>query len=251
MTKNTDFQDDFEFKAINRGLGFHQKTKTPPSIEKKLERQQEEMPTTPSFLHSPSLGVGASQLSQKNAPSKGPSLGLSSQLAHTNSSLSNTNLNQLSKSELFDKTISSEESFTRIRLYERFFSWMIDTLFVLVLFLISMITIFYFSRLEFNDPFQFLEREFFMGIYIPFFIGFYFLYFFIFEGFAGQTIGKMLTGLKLVQLKSPKGEDERITFYQSLARTLFNIIGIPLLGLLSIYNVSNSLSGVKIVKLKD
>lgn len=95
----------------------------------------------------------------------------------------------------------------------RFANFLLDT-FIYLAFTISIIYIF--NRL--------IEKE--MVKWIS--AGIYFLYYFVFEYFRSQTLGKMITKSKVIQLS----ENNNYFFIQILARTSIRIIPLDILSYL-------------------
>ena len=73
---------------------------------------------------------------------------------------------------------------------------------------------------------------------------FYIFYFTFFDKTNFSTPGKNLLGLKLIAVT----ESEKVSILQSFSRSLISLISIPLLGLVSLLNLTDSWSDTKVCK---
>jgi len=94
---------------------------------------------------------------------------------------------------------------------------------------------------------QFFQMDFFWNLYLPLGLGFYLFYFMLFERVTGQTLGKLILGIKVVKLNS----DTPPSLVQCFLRNFLNIISFATLGLLTVYDVVNWSLGLKVVKNKS
>lgn len=244
--KNQDFQDDFLFKPLNKGLGFHHPQNDSLKISSAARAAAEKI-TNPNNSKIPN-----NKTTQK--PSTIPRLGMSHNVGHKNTlATSQTSLglqnfdfaneHDLDQPELAmpaRQLISAQNSL-------RFIAWSLDMTFLLLIFAISIFGILKCQQFDWNRPLQLLQSEFFIYLYGPLFLGLYLFYFSLFEKACGQTFGKMILGLKVQQV----AQQQPPNLWQSFARSILNILSIATLGLFSIYNVINWTLGLKIVKTKN
>lgn len=225
--------DDFHFRPASKGLGFH--------------NQNSNRPKTTSPIQANVSQSIAKPISKPDTMSRGkmshPTLQRSSSLVKSTLAVDNASLAN------FEDLASNQNillSTKKPSFYMRFTSWAIDITALIILLTLCCTFIFQLNNLSISDPSAYVQKDFILNLYLPLGLGFYLFYFMLFERVTGQTLGKLIMGLKVVRLNS----DQPPTLVQSFSRNLFNIISFFTMGLLSVYDVVNWSLGLKIVKTK-
>lgn len=227
------FNDDFQFRPASKGLGFHN-----PNIKQALKATHPQPTNISSIpLKNPIIGNGTTHLLNSKAKTRQPSLPRSSNLV---------------KASLVSETLTAtaeelqglESASSAPTLYARFFSWAIDIISLVLLISLSSSFIFQLNNLTLTDPMEFFNSDFILNLYLPMGLGFYMFYFMLFERVTGQTLGKLIMGLKVVRLNT----DLPPTLWQSFIRNIFNLISFATMGLLTVYDIVNWSLGLKVVK---
>jgi uncharacterized RDD family membrane protein YckC len=221
--------DDLQFRPISKGLGFHQPKDVRPHIGA----------TTPTTRNTISAQTSSANnlLSRTNPPSLKRSSSLVRKSMVSEAIASTEQLVE-------DRVLLS--SATKVSLLSRFMSWAIDITALVLLMAASSALIFQLNNFSWDEPLQFFHIDFFWNLYLPLGLGFYMFYFMLFERVTGQTLGKLIMGLKVVRLNS----DLPPTLWQSFLRNIFNLASLATLGLLTIYDVVNWSLNLKVKKVQ-
>lgn len=221
--------DDLQFRPMSKGLGFHQAKDVRSTINKTTLPPKK-----------PVLIQQAALLSNRNKmmshPTTAPTM-----LKRANTL---TNISLATESQLDSKAILPSISKSQTTLGLRFFSWLIDITTLCLLMIVSSALIFQLNNFSWDEPLQFFQMDFFWNLYLPLGVGFYLFYFMLFERVTGQTLGKLLLGLKVVKINS----DQPPTLWQCFMRNVLNLVSLSTLGLLTIYDVVNWSLGLKVIK---
>ena len=232
--------DDLQFRPMSKGLGFHQSKDIKPSIATTSHN------AVPPF--------------KKPNPVNQATLFPNKTKVLANSAMSTTNSTMLKRSSTLAKTSlvndndvinEVQDVFTRTTreipsLITRLFSWCIDILTLTVLIGLSSMLIFKLNNFSWDEPLLFLQKDFFWNLYLPLGVGFYLFYFMLFERVTGQTLGKLLLGIKVIKLNS----ENPPSLLQCFLRNFLNIVSFATLGLLTVYDVVNWSLGLKVVNVK-
>lgn len=223
--------DELQFRPMSKGLGFHQIKDTSPGLPK-----NNLPPKKPTLIQQTTLFNSKHKMMNPNLAMATSATSAPALLKRA--STMNKPIQQLSE-EILPKITSDRAS-----LGLRFFSWTIDIVALTTLMAFSSMLIFQLNNFSWDEPLQFFQMDFFWNLYLPLGIGFYLFYFMLFERVTGQTLGKLILGLKVVKIES----DTPPTLWQCFLRNVFNLFSIATLGLLTVYDVVNWSLGLKIVK---
>jgi uncharacterized RDD family membrane protein YckC len=238
--------DDLQFRPMSKGLGFHhtKDTKSTLSLGNAISSTANLPPTKKPMTTQPST------LSQQKPKLFNTSIinqNTSSNVLKKSSSLAKTSLLSELENEVNDQNSLASSITKNPSLITRFSSWLIDITALTILMGLSSMLIFQLNNFSWDEPIQFFQMDFFWNLYLPLGIGFYLFYFMLFERVTGQTLGKLLMGIKVVKLNS----DNPPSLVQCFLRNFFNIFSFATLGLLTVYDVVNWSLGLKVVKTKN
>lgn len=232
--------DSLDFKPINKGLGFHQKTsvqpKKQPSFATKLNKVQETtqsmnvLNTSHSRIKDLNSEMSKTTISNKIQDSTSAGLNKIYNLSNNDSANSSQiNINPVTVTANLKNSLSMQ-----------FFSWVIDLLF-LVFTIFAIMTVA--GYLVFGDIYiiyKYSILDFYILGSILFTI-FYIFYFSILD--LDKTIGSSLLGLKLV-----KENGSKVQFKDTALRAFLTFLSIPLFGFPFILNLPSRLSKTKVLR---
>ena len=227
--------DDLQFRPMSKGLGFHQSKSSGVNLNKAALPPKK-----------PALIQQAALLSNKN---RNISANVLPPVANTSEVLLKR-ANSLTKLAMSTETSTNTETALPAKVSNqsflgiRFFSWLVDVVALCLLISASSALIFQLNNFSWDEPLQFFQMDFFWNLYLPLGFGFYLFYFMLFERVTGQTLGKLIFGLKVVKLNS----DQPPTLGQCFLRNFLNILSFATIGLLTVYDVVNWSLGLKVVK---
>ncbi len=230
--------DELQFRPMSKGLGFHPPKDTSTSLKINASTNSNSPIKKAALIQQAAL--------IQNKPKTATAINFSSPLKKATSLSKNSLINE------HDPIISVKDSFvssksTTPSLLTRFSSWLIDIIALTILMSISSMLIFQLNNFSWDEPMQFFQMDFFWNLYLPLGLGFYLFYFMLFERVTGQTLGKLILGIKVVKLNS----DTPPSLVQCFLRNFLNIISFATLGLLTVYDVVNWSLGLKVVKNKS
>ena len=224
--------DDLQFRPMSKGLGFHHPKDSKNIINNLPPKKPAVMAQQPALFATKQKLMSQSPIQNKNYPT----LGLSKAL----------NLNEtIPDFSIPSSTVLSNSK--NATLQQRLISWSIDIITLSLLITLSSLLIFNLNNFSWDEPLQFFQIDFFWNLYLPLGIGFYLFYFMLFERVTGQTLGKLVMGLKVVQINTQQPPK----MWQSFLRSFFNLISLGTMGLLTVYDVVNWSLNLKVVKTKN
>lgn len=224
--------DDLQFRPMSKGLGFHQAKDTTSTLMK-----SHLPPRKPALVQQATLLSNQHKLLTNTV--SGPNV-----LKRANSL---TKIALSTETPVINESHHSVISSLHANLGIRFFSWLIDVTALCILMTLSSILIFKLTNFNWDEPLQFFQMDFFWNLYLPLGLGFYLFYFMLFERVTGQTLGKLLLGLKVVKLNS----DSPPNLWQCFLRNFLNIFSFATLGLLTVYDIVNWSLGLKVINIKS
>lgn len=226
------FDEEFDFKPITKGLGFHHSIKEQTEVKASLKQQQGELKEQ--------LTKRAKSLNQNKLHPTANSMGdLAPFYQEQKKKDISIDLNETPASVESDSDNESDVS-----MFIRMGAWVIDMIIVLTLFTISFALMMYASQ----TPLEVVKRlimssELFMFV-TPIFGIFYVFYFSFFDKTTFSTPGKRIAGIKVVNSK-----DQNISMVQALMRSLITIISALTFGLLVILDAQCKITDTKIVRI--
>lgn len=223
LLENTDI-----FKPLTNGLGFHHSIKEEKEVKYDLQTKSIQLKTE--------LEQRARKLSLNTAKIESPSINMGDLSPfYQNTKPQKMELN-LEPSQFENQTEESD-------LVIRFLAWGIDLTLVATLITIVSISVVFIA----NIPLSFIRTNIFnldiflMGSTLMGMI--YVFYFSFFDKTKFSSLGKRITGIKVVNL-----EGNSITMVQAFLRTIVTIVSLFTLGLGSVLRIQDRLTDTKVVK---
>lgn len=223
-----DLFDDLDFKPITSGLGFHQKNNNPkPAFTDRVTPQSASQ--TANTMTAPVLGQPAAGEVYQNDLS-----------AFYNT----TSAAPVSKME--SKQVEVEVKRLKTASYGmRLGAFAADLIFISSLLSIVVVVMARIIHMDAISAWRNYPQEI-TPLVISLFIGFYLMYFSIFDKKPGASLGKTLFNLRVVQ----KGNQKALSFSQLLGRSLITLIGFLSLGLFSYFDLQNKMTHSEVVRIK-
>lgn len=220
--------DDFEFKPITKGLGFHHSLAEKSKVETHLKSQQKSLQED---LELRSQKIVSSNFQDKNHVEH---MGDLAAFYHT-TELDPSNIAPLVKEEEVD--VVSDANFG-----VRFAAWLVDFMVVSFMFITAIVSIFAVTDMPFDNlsPLFFTSD---IGTnFVILFVMFYMFYFSFLDKTEHSTPGKRLFNMKLV------GMTAKPTYLKTVLRTSLTFVSVFTLGLFSLLGLQDSLTNTKVIK---
>ena len=230
------FDEEFEFKPITKGLGFHHSIKDKKEVSYSLKQQQIDLKDT--------LEQRGKQLNRPVGQPSATSMG----------DLAPFYQEQKNEPVSLEINVTTEE----IRISEpavdviedasmilRFGAWLMDMIIINALFLIAFVSM----MLTSNTPLSVI-RELVMSVdlfitIIPIYAIFYIFYFSFFDKTSFSTPGKKMVGIRVVNLN-----DRNVSMLQALLRSIITVISVFTFGLITLLDAQSRLTDTKVVRRK-
>lgn len=218
-----DLFDDLDFKPITSGLGFNQKNNNPkPAFTDRVSPQSASQ--TPVAL-----------------------------ATNTASEVYQNDLSAFYNNTAAPQVIAavSKNTEVEVRRYKtasygvRFGAFIADLLFISSLLSIVMVVMARIIHMDAISAWRNYPQEI-TPLIVSLFIGFYLMYFSIFDKNPGASLGKTLFNLRVVQKEGQKA----MSFSQLLTRSLITLFGFLSLGLFSYFDLQNKITGSEVVRIK-
>lgn len=225
ITQEDEFlMDDFDFRPITSGLGFHQATTS------------EIKPAFPTERIAHSVPNANSMTIPKSIPKKEMSV------YQNDLSLFYGQTQTSSEVEVFPQEKKSEKVYRLATSTQRILAYFLD-LFMLIAVLSLVLTLMARSiHIDLVETWINYPHEI-TPLVITLFVGFYLIYFSVFDKSMGSTLGKNLVGIRVV------GCDNKSLGFNSLVmRTFVTILNFLSLGLFSYFDLHNKLTNSKVIK---
>jgi uncharacterized RDD family membrane protein YckC len=238
---NEELDEEFDFKPITKGLGFHHSIKDKKELTSTLKQKQIDLKD--------SLDQRAKQLNKPinkiNTQATATSMG----------DLAPFYQEQKKESVSLDIEVSKEEDdhegianamVESASMIIRFGAWLMDMIIINALFFISFISMMLTSRTPLT-----VVRELLMSVdlfitIMPIYVIFYIFYFSFFDKTSFSTPGKKLMGLKVINL-----QNENISMLQALMRSLITVVAAFTFGLITILDAQSRLTDTKVIRKND
>lgn len=225
------FDEDFDFKPITKGLGFHHSIKDQKEVSISLKKQQGELKEQ--------LNKRAKTLN-KNSPKASNMGDLAPFYQEQKKQSIDLELNQKETKE--DNSRNTLEE-TNANMFIRVAAWLMDIVILLLSFSLSFVLMIFI-----NDAPLEIVKELLMSVELfitvaPMLGIYYIFYFSFFDKTTFSTPGKRITGLRVV---SSNGDN--ISMLQALMRSVITIVSVLTLGLLVILDAQSKITDTKVVK---
>lgn len=225
VVNSDDFSfDDFDFKPLTSGLGFNQGSKTTTEIKPSfIERQ---VPT-------PVMANPAHVTTKKD-----------SNVYQNDLSIFYGQQSVVNSEQAVPEIKSTIKEFRLASKSQRISAYVLDLAFIvsclgLILTIMSRFIEMDLLQIWFAYPNEITP------LIVTLFVGFYLLYFSIFEKSGQSTIGKSFFNLRVVNL-----ENEEVDFSMLFLRTFISLVNFVSLGLFSYFDLQNKISDSKVVRIK-
>ena len=208
--------DDFDFKPITQGLGFHQNKTTTEIKPMHVER----VATTPTQVRplKPDMNVYQNDLSL-----------FYGQKSETSSAT--------------EKQTPIEKVYRLAKNSHRVFAYILDLSLVLSVMGLVLTIMARAIDMDLMTAWSEYPNEI-TPLVVTLFCGFYIIYFSIFEKTSSSTLGKGLMGLRVVDLDN---RDQR--FVMLVIRAVISLLSFVSLGLFSYFDLQNKVTGSKIIRI--
>jgi hypothetical protein len=229
------FNEDFDFKPLTDGLGFHDKkefeSKKGDIVKRSmdLKRDLEQASKNHEKITNNELDLG----------DLAPFYGKESLASKTQALKEQVNSTKKLQPETHDLVYGVED---KASVFIRFFAWVLDITVIMLTFLAALSLIVIGS----NIPVDFLLKDKVLEMLLwntsPLFLLFYVFYFSFLDRTSLSTVGKNLLNLKVVSF-----DNKSIGYGQSLIRATLNLIGLFTLGFINLLDIQGLTSKTKIV----
>jgi uncharacterized RDD family membrane protein YckC len=226
-TIHEDFlMEDFDFKPITSGLGFHHSK--PADVKPVFTERANQMPTQSSNIATP-------------APKKEMSVYQNDLSIFYNQAQGTT----LQTPPLIQEEEKVESTYRLAGKGPRVFAYLADLLFITSLIGVVLTVMARTISMDLLEVWNAFPNEI-TPMVFTLFIGFYVMYFSIFEKSPGSTIGKNIFALKVVTADT----EEPLTFSSLMMRAFITLLNFISLGLFAYFDLQNKITHSKVVKVK-
>lgn len=222
-----DLFDDLDFKPITSGLGFHQKNSNPkPAFTERVTPQSASQ--TPDKL--------VTSITQQPAASE----------IYQNDLSAFYNTSSILQEEAISPSTKKEKEVKRLKVAssgQRFGAFIADLLFISSLLSIVVVVMARIIHMDALSAWRNYPQEI-TPLVVSLFVGFYLMYFSIFDKFPGASLGKTLFNLRVVEKRNQKA----LSFTQLFVRSFITLIGFLSLGLFFYFDLQNKVTNSEVVR---
>lgn len=226
MIEIDDLFDDLDFKPITSGLGFHQKTNNPKSAFTDRVTPQAATQTQNTMMSNGLAQPAAGEVYQNDLSA-----------FYNNASAPKVNSQTTSVGEVKKLKVASYPA--------RLGAFVADMLFISSLLSIVVVVMARIIHMDAISAWRSYPQEI-TPLVISLFVGFYLMYFSVFDKFPGASLGKTLFNLRVVQ----KNNQKPLSFSQLLGRSFITLLGFLSLGLFSYFDLQNKMTNSEVVRNK-
>lgn len=226
-----DQMDDFEFKPITKGLGFHHSISEKSKVETDLKSQQKSLQedlkrNTERILNK----IPSPSVEKKHVEHMGELAAF-----YNPTAIDTKNIAPLVKEEEVEVLADASMGI-------RLMAWLVDVAVVTFMFITAIVSIFMVADM----PFDSLSPLFFTSDigtnFVVLFMMFYVFYFSFLDKTEFSTLGKRLFDIKLISMTSAP------SFLNTTLRTILTFVSVLTLGLFSMLSLQDSLTNTKVIK---
>jgi uncharacterized RDD family membrane protein YckC len=232
-----DLMDEFDFKPITKGLGFHHSLAETSKIKTELNAQSIELKNE--------LDTRSKKLLSSFGDNKKTSPSIETNEVTHMGELAPF-YNQKTKQEEIPKLFETEEMeeirFHNASMSHRFFAYVVDLGIILFMFAVTFVTIFIAADLPFDFINKIMVSNEILPSFILIFALFYTFYFSITDKTAHSSFGKKLLRIKIVY------DDADMSLVKSFSRTLVSIIALLSFGVLTMLSVTDAITNTRVVQ---
>lgn len=226
-----DLFDDLDFKPITSGLGFHHKNKDPkPAFTDRVTPQ--------------AASQTATTMSQNAIAATMPGEVYQNDLSVFYNSSASTFPGQQVAAAVAPK-VAEVKRLKAASTAQRFGAFLLDLVFISSLLSIVIVVMARIIHMDAITAWRNYPQEI-TPLVVSLFIGFYLMYFSIFDKFPGASLGKTLFNLKVVQ----KNDQKSLSFSQLLGRSFITLLGFLSLGLFFYFDLQSKVTNSEVVRMK-
>jgi hypothetical protein len=233
MDNNFDdiFNEDFDFKPITEGLGFHEKkdfqTEKKSDLAKQSLELKRDLETAERKLNSHASELDLGELAPfYGQPVARPSIPAKQEI------------------ENIEAPVAMIEAKDNASVFIRFFAWTLDFVVVGLTFLATLSLIVVGSGVTFEFMMKPQVLEMFLLNTLPIYLMIYLFYFSFLDKTTLSTVGKNLLNLRVVTY-----EDTKIRYTTSLLRSFIQLLGLLTLGFSNLLDIPGKMTRTKVVNL--
>ena len=226
--------DNFDFKPITEGLGFHHSLKEKKEVSTSLHEQSKSLKNE--------LETRVKQL-EKSRPISNPEKPI-----HRGDLTpfyeQKDEIKQQSNISLGEESREETEDFLLASMSTRIAAWLLDASLLVTSMAITIVSIFIFAEFPLDSLSEIiLNKQ--VIISFSFILAMYYMFYFIvLDKTSYSTLGKNIMGIKVVKIRENKAP---ISLFQSLLRVLISMSSVPLLCLPLILDWQSKLSDTQVV----
>lgn len=241
-----DEQDDFEFKPLTKGLGFHHTEKKQTQVRTQTSvmnrslsatNARKSIPTTPGLKSTPTQKLAT----PNSLPQELKAFYESPAETQATPTLPTARISQVQEVKVpVSSPILSEEIKSAPRIIQ-LGAWLVDVVVIALFVVATMSALFFMLGLEFSSWKEVLLMDRNYIVPLSLFAIYYVLYFGILDLVGG--VGKTLMGLKVVA----RVPGEKISFFKTLLRSIVSLLSLGAFGLPHIVDFQGKLSDTEVV----
>lgn len=216
--------DEFDFKPITSGLGFH---------------QQKTSEVKPAFVESPIAKMPEIRPMRKEAPVYQNDLSLFYGSQNTQVQMPHLGTQAMAPTPVVEAPVKIMKKASTV---ERISAYILDLLMIVSILGIILTAMAHSLEMDLMQAWSEFPHEM-TPLVVTLFCGFYLMYFSIFEKGQNSTIGKSLFNLKVVSV-----EDQALTYSGLLLRSTITLLNFISLGLFSYFDLQGKITHSKVVQ---
>lgn len=233
-----DLLENFEFKPITEGLGFHHSLKDKKEVKTNLKAQSD------SLKNELKIRTEVLERQKPETPSNKPIHrgDLAPFYESTNSEIEAPTLQM---NEIEDVPIEeSIETSKEATLVTRSIAWLLDCSILIVSMAITIASIIYFAELPLDSLSVLMVTDEILTSFLFISLMYYLFYFLVLDKTSYSTLGKNIMGIKVIHSRD---DSKRVSLLQTLSRAVISILSIPLLGLPTMLDFHSKLTDTKVI----
>ena len=229
--------DDFGFKPLTKGLGFHhslqEKSRIKSSLKIKSESLKSDLDLRAKKLLAPETDDSASTLT-KPVTHMGDLAAFykPSEVCHDNI----PKLKEISRE-------SVDYRFFDAPMFLRLSAWTLDLAFIFIMFLCTISSVFLLADMPFDLLSQVMLSNDILVSFAGMYVTLYFLYFSILDMTEHSSFGKFFFKIKVIST-----HDENLSFSGSVLRTFYSLLSFCSMGILTILSLTDQMSKTRVVQ---
>lgn len=227
-----DSMDDFDFKPITKGLGFHHSLQEKSKIKTDLKMQSESLKADLDERAKKLLGEARPLKNNQNVTHMGE---LSPFYAEP------SNVDEIPRlRDIAEKKINFRYFDAPMGI--RFKAWMIDISIVFTMFVLTICSLFVFAEMPFDILAKVMITNDLGPSMLAVFSLFYVLYFSTLDKTPHSTVGKSLCNIRVI------GQHGELTLIQTTLKSLLGLVSVLSMGILTILSLTDQISKTRVIQ---